>query len=116
MEKRTTRMKEDQQNSVRREEKSRTRNKEKKIIRIKEDYQSTIRRKEKLRKKSIEKKIISIKKDYQSTVRREKKSKAEKLIKSSKDSSFPAKSMLDSTDNSDTNYYIISQQGVDILT
>ena len=43
-------------------------------------------------------------------------SEAEKLIKSSKDSSFPAKSMLDSTDNSDTNYYIISQQGVDILT
>jgi len=44
-------------------------------------------------------------------------SEAEKLINSTKDKSFPAKSMLDPTDNiGDKDYYIISQQGVDILT
>jgi hypothetical protein len=42
-------------------------------------------------------------------------SEAEKLINN--DKSFPAKSMLDSTDSiGDKDYYIISQQGVDILT
>lgn len=44
-------------------------------------------------------------------------SEAEKLINNTKDKSFPAKSMLDPTDNiGDKDYYIISQQGVDILT
>jgi hypothetical protein len=42
---------------------------------------------------------------------------AEKLINNTKDKSFPAKSILDSTDSvGDKDLYIISQQGVDILT
>jgi hypothetical protein len=41
----------------------------------------------------------------------------ENLINNTKDKSFPIKSVLDPTNNiEDKDYYIISQQGVDILT
>jgi hypothetical protein len=43
-------------------------------------------------------------------------SEAEKVINSTNDKSFPAKSMLDLPDNiGDKDYYVISQHGVNAL-